>query len=401
VVTSQFDQGTYGIGRLTLLSDLSGHTGWTYDQHGRVLLKSQYTNKMTLNTSMSYDAAGRLASTTYPSGVTVAASYDPAGRISALKSGATALVGGVTYLPFGPAESWTQGNGGVYSRTFDTDGRIASIAFGGSAMALAYDPAGRITGIAETGLPSKSFGYDALDRLTGYTSGATSLTYGYDADGNRTSLGTGGTTIAYNIDPASNRLLSAGPRSFTYDAAGNLTVDSQLFVIYGYTYDASGRLVNAKTGGYTTAYTNDGSGERVTRSGYGAAYLPGGNERFAYDQAGHPLGEYDGKGATVQETVWLGDLPVAVLMPAQPPYYIAPDQLGSPRQIANAAGSTVWRWDHDPFGNGAPTGSIAYNLRFPGQYYDQETGLNYNGFRDYDPSTDAMCRAIRLDYKMP
>jgi RHS repeat-associated protein len=27
----------------------------------------------------------------------------------------------------------------------------------------------------------------------------------------------------------------------------------------------------------------------------------------------------------------------------------------------------------------------AYNLRFPGQYYDQETGLNYNDFRDYDP----------------
>lgn len=26
-------------------------------------------------------------------------------------------------------------------------------------------------------------------------------------------------------------------------------------------------------------------------------------------------------------------------------------------------------------------------LRFPGQYFDQETGLHYNYFRDYDPST--------------
>jgi RHS repeat-associated protein len=25
-------------------------------------------------------------------------------------------------------------------------------------------------------------------------------------------------------------------------------------------------------------------------------------------------------------------------------------------------------------------------LRFPGQYYDQETGLFYNVFRDYDPA---------------
>jgi len=28
---------------------------------------------------------------------------------------------------------------------------------------------------------------------------------------------------------------------------------------------------------------------------------------------------------------------------------------------------------------------VAYNLRFPGQYYDAETGLNQNYFRDYDP----------------
>ncbi len=47
----------------------------------------------------------------------------------------------------------------------------------------------------------------------------------------------------------------------------------------------------------------------------------------------------------------------------------------------------MWHWDHDPFGNGAPTGSLAYNLRFPGQYFDKETGLHQNGFRDYDPTT--------------
>jgi len=31
--------------------------------------------------------------------------------------------------------------------------------------------------------------------------------------------------------------------------------------------------------------------------------------------------------------------------------------------------------------------SFTYNLRFPGQYYDSETGLHYNYFRTYDPST--------------
>jgi RHS repeat-associated protein len=56
-------------------------------------------------------------------------------------------------------------------------------------------------------------------------------------------------------------------------------------------------------------------------------------------------------------------------------------------------GNFVWKWDHDPFGNGAPNQKpgkapeFVYNLRFPGQYYDSETGLFYNMARDYDPKT--------------
>jgi RHS repeat-associated protein len=85
--------------------------------------------------------------------------------------------------------------------------------------------------------------------------------------------------------------------------------------------------------------------------------------------------------------VWLGDLPVAEQGPGASQRYIAPDHLGAPHQITDPGRTTVWLWDHDPFGNGTPTGSFTYNLRFPGQYFDGETGLHYNGFRDYDPST--------------
>ncbi|MBF0474979.1 MAG: hypothetical protein HQK59_03945 [Deltaproteobacteria bacterium] len=86
----------------------------------------------------------------------------------------------------------------------------------------------------------------------------------------------------------------------------------------------------------------------------------------------------------LQETVWLGDLPVGVLKPGTQ-YYVNPDHLGSPRSIIDSTGATVWKWDRDPFGNGAPTGTLTYNLRFPGQYFDSETGLYYNMARDYDP----------------
>ena len=52
----------------------------------------------------------------------------------------------------------------------------------------------------------------------------------------------------------------------------------------------------------------------------------------------------------------------------------------------------MWRWEGAAFGSTAPNddpdgdGSpVTINLRFPGQYYDQETGLHYNWNRYYDP----------------
>ncbi len=48
----------------------------------------------------------------------------------------------------------------------------------------------------------------------------------------------------------------------------------------------------------------------------------------------------------------------------------------------------MWQWESEAFGDELPQSSgIAVNLRFPGQYYDAETGLYYNYFRYYDPGT--------------
>jgi RHS repeat-associated protein len=137
-----------------------------------------------------------------------------------------------------------------------------------------------------------------------------------------------------------------------------------------------------------TTYLVNGLGQRVKKANGAETY-------FAYDEAGHLLGEYDGTGAAIQETVWLGNLPVAVVKPngaSNDVFYVWPDHLGSPRLITDAANQSRWEWPNsDPFGNNAPNenpagaGSFAYNLRFPGQYFDSETGTNYNLNRDYDP----------------
>ncbi len=75
-------------------------------------------------------------------------------------------------------------------------------------------------------------------------------------------------------------------------------------------------------------------------------------------------------------------------------HYVHNDHLGTPRQVTDSSGTVIWRWDSDPFGATYPNDDpdndgvvFGLNLRFPGQYYDAETGLHYNYFRYYDPST--------------
>lgn len=74
--------------------------------------------------------------------------------------------------------------------------------------------------------------------------------------------------------------------------------------------------------------------------------------------------------------------------------YVHSDHLGTPRMITHTSDNAMlWRWENtEPFGNAAPDenpsglGPFTYNLRFPGQHFDAETGTHYNYFRDYDPA---------------
>ena len=143
--------------------------------------------------------------------------------------------------------------------------------------------------------------------------------------------------------------------------------------------------------GSTTTYLYNALGQRVKKSG-GVA----GTVLMVYDEAGHLLGEYNGTGGLVQETVWLGDIPVATLRPGTPVgiFYVHTNHLNTPVAVTRPSDNKLrWQWHPDAFGAGAPNenpqalGAFKYNLRFPGQYYDQETGQYYNYFRDYDSLT--------------
>ena len=68
-------------------------------------------------------------------------------------------------------------------------------------------------------------------------------------------------------------------------------------------------------------------------------------------------------------------------------YYFHNDQLGTPQVVTDVNQEVVWKGEYDPFGKVTETvAMVEQNIRFPGQYFDVETGLHYNYFRDYDPT---------------
>ena len=393
--TYGYDLGAYGVGHLTSLTDWTGTTSWAYDAFGHVVQKTQTTGAVTLTTSWTYNSSnGLLTSATYPSGYTVLYSYDADARPSTIglqppAGSAATLVGQISYSAFGPVASWYAASGAVYARSFDGDGRVAGISLpGGGTQTLAYDAGSRITSIAESGLSTKSFGYDTSDRLTSYVYGSTTQSYAYDLSGNRTSYsatGAGSAAQTFSYAATSNQLSTisgASSQSFAYDPDGNTKSDAASVSSFGFAYDARGRLSSATVGALVTTYGVNALGQRVSKSGPAS-----GQVEYAYDLAGRLVGSYGANGAASEEIVWLGSLPIASLQGGSA-YWIAPDHLGAPHQIVNFANSQVWFWDHDPFGVGAPASAAGFthNLRFPGQYFDAETGLHYNGFRDYSPT---------------
>jgi len=75
-------------------------------------------------------------------------------------------------------------------------------------------------------------------------------------------------------------------------------------------------------------------------------------------------------------------------------YWHHNDHLGTPQAMTDISGTKVWEMSQTPFGivtvNNDPDGdgfTVTNNFRFPGQYFDAETGHHYNYFRTYDPNT--------------
>jgi RHS repeat-associated protein len=195
----------------------------------------------------------------------------------------------------------------------------------------------------------------------------------------------------YYTPAANDDCIKGGSRTrtkYTYDAAGNTLTYATVTA----TYNNRGRMATLKKGTVTETLVYNALGQMVKTSG-GAL----GTELLMYDEAGHVIGEYSSSGALIQETIWLGDIPVATLRPKTGGvdiFYVHTDHLNTPRRVSRPSDNKLrWTWLSDPFGttatneNPAAVGTFKYNLRFPGQIADSQAGLSQNMYRDLDPAT--------------
>lgn len=209
--------------------------------------------------------------------------------------------------------------------------------------------------------------------------------YEYDLAGNRTMAVIGSKQYEYLYEVAGDSLISvSGPVAKTWSLGNSILSDTtRVFEV-----DPFRRVSRLTAAGVRFDYLRNGLQQRVTKRS-----SSGSTTHFVYDEEGKLLAELDGSGKTLLHHIWLGSQPVGVVRGDGEVNYVYADHLNTPRLIVDTMGRQRWTWQSDPFGRQLPDdnpselGALVYNPRFPGQYFDQESGLHYNYFRDYDPQT--------------
>ncbi len=315
-VVYEYDQGNNALGRLSRMQDHTGSTAYFYNDQGRLVMEQRTVLGLSYRLAYQYDAQGRLTGYQYPSGRWVNYDYDGIGRVVQVRTTVNdqekVIASDIQYQPFGGLRSLVFGNGQLYQRDYDADGRISGYSFNQQPVSLSYDLAGRLDTLTHGSLTA-DYDYDSMGRLTGMQLGSALQGFDYDQVGNRLSHSNGSLIDYYTPADSSNQLASlqqgdqpATP--FQYDANGATLQDAK----HQYSYDARGRLIEVETDNTIINYTLNAQGQRVRKQ----VSSSGEETLFHYNASGQLIAEGPpNSDAFDKEYLYLGNLPLAVLKP--------------------------------------------------------------------------------------
>jgi RHS repeat-associated protein len=289
----------------------------------------------------------------------------------------------------------------VLRQSFDAAGRLGEQQIGATQRGYDYRPDGQLLAVRDEG--GQRFHLDSVGRIVEYTSAERTESYRYDGTGNiTTSSATGGTPppTTGQRTYTGTMLTAAGAETFGYDEQGRLTervrkAAGGAALIWRYAWDSLDRLTDLRTPeGAHWHYRYDPLGRRTAK------------QRMVEDRVAEQV-EFAWDGTRLIEQVHTGaDGHVTVLTWEHHPddnrvvsqlewtpdgehrfATVITDGIGTPLDVIGSDGALLWHaestvWGHQPAG-----GAVPQPLRFPGQYHDAESGLHYNVYRYYDPST--------------
>jgi RHS repeat-associated protein len=355
--------------------------GLTYQYDGLRTTRMTFTGPGAGQVQVGYDDEFKVDALTITSGVdnvSLPLAHDADGWITGY--------GGFTFTRGGPAGAATEISDGTGTQTLtydqygDWDQRTTTV--DGTTVYdidLVRDDDGRVVQKTETtpgGTDTTTYSYDPDGRLRNVVaSDASSRVYTYDANGNPVSGPSGLATY-----DAGDRVTSVDGTTYTYDTAGRLTGrGSDTFA-----YTARGELLTATVDGETVRYTYDALGRRTARTD------DQGTTTYLYGNPANALQVTASRADDGTFSVYLYDEADALfgIKRGGATFYVATDQIDTPRVVADASGTVALERNFDAWGNTVDeTGTFDLPIGFAGGIADPDTGLVRFGARDYDPAS--------------
>ncbi|AOK56975.1 RHS repeat-associated core domain-containing protein [Burkholderia stagnalis] len=351
-----------------------------------------HTDALNRQTRYSYTAAGLISKRTNARGDSLEYAWNRLGQLVALRNE----------------------NGAEYRFGYDAAGQLTQIAdMRRGEIQYAYDPIGRLTR-AQSSLGVETFAFDPASNIVEATERDV---HGIGVLGGEPAVPLldnllkeyAGTHNTYDEQGNLKERRRNGERMvFGWSSLGRMVTASDRHMQAKYAYDALGRRIAKLTEPQVPHLSSAGSGWRDAERrrlkqehGYGLTLYGWDGDTLAYEtswdkrETTHYVYEPGGFTPLVRATgaAVLRDDESAAAELTSIAYYHC-DQIGTPQEVTDEAGEIAWSarykaWGEarEVIGEAARKAGIVNPLRFAGQYFDRETGLHYNRYRYYDPSS--------------
>jgi RHS repeat-associated protein len=382
---------TNAQGLVTLQTFADGTSqAFSYDAHSNLLTAQSFDATGTLagTTTLTYNAANRLTSITYPNaqflhftynaqgqrtqsvdqdGFKVNYAYDALGRLSTLTDGSNNSIVHYTYNSVGQLSRKDNGNGTYTTYAYDAARNLTSIVdYANSAgtainssFTYTYNTLNEQTSMTDNVGNTTSYGYDPTGQLIQVMlPGGQTIQYVYNATGDRTEVVNNGTATLYASN-ADNEITQVGSATYTYDANGNLHTVSDVGGTTTYTYNDLNQLVSiTHPGGSVQGFQYSALGFMV---GMSTTSGSAGQTNCLVDPSGlsNVVAAYNGGSLIANYTYGLGL--VSQSGPSGTGYYDF-DSTANTVGVTGTAGTYINQYSYLPFGE---TATIAATLPNP------------------------------------